>query len=140
MTRRAGQESEAVKRLVQDLDDDAVREILVHCLEGSISTSVELMQMLIETEDSAAVRAAIDDVTSRAATLSRSGDSLLRDRVDDLTQLVVENEIGCRRIAEMLQSHYDSPEEATTIDQGIAFCERLFDWSVQQSEEASVAL
>lgn len=137
---RTGQESEAVKRLVQDLDDDAVRDILVHCLEGSISTSVALMQMLIETEDSAAVRAAIDDVTSRAATLSRSGDSLLRDRVDDLTQLVVENEIGCRRIAEMLQSDFDSPEEARTIDEGIAFCERLFDWSVQQSEEASVAL
>ena len=117
-----------------------MREILVHCLEGNISTSVALMQMLIETEDSAAVRAAIDDVTSRAATLSRSGDSLLRDRVDDLTQLVVENENGCRRIAAMLHSHYDSPDEARTIDEGIAFCERLFDWSVQQSEEASVAL
>ena len=137
---RAGQESEAVKRLVQDLDEEAVRAILVHCLEGSISSSVALMQMLIETEDPAAVRAAVDDVTRRAATLSRSGDNLLRNRVDDLTQLVVENESGCRRIAEMLQSDIDSAEEARTIDEGIAFCERLFDWSVQQSEEASVAL
>ena len=89
MTRRAGQESEAVKRLVEGVDDDAVRDILVHCLEGSISTSAALMQLLAETGDSAAVRAAVDDVTRRAATLSRSGDSLLRDRVDDLTQLVV---------------------------------------------------
>ena len=129
-----------MKRLVQDLDDDAVRDILVHCLEGSISSSVALMQLIIETEDPAAVRAAIDDVTRRAATLSRSGDSLLRDRVDDLTQLVVENEGGCRRIAEMLRSDIDSPDEARTIEEGIAFCERLFDWSVQQSEEASVAL
>jgi len=137
---RTGQESEAVKRLVQDLNDNAVRDILVHCLEGSISSSVALMQLLIETEDPIAVRAAIDDVTRRAATLSRSGDSLLRDRVDDLTQLVVENEGGCRRIAAMLRSDIDSPEEARTIDEGIAFCERLFDWSVQQSEEASVAL
>jgi ubiquinone/menaquinone biosynthesis C-methylase UbiE len=29
---------------------------------------------------------------------------------------------------------------APTVEAGIAFCERLFDWSVQQSEEASVAL
>src|SRR4026207_194327 len=99
MTPRAGQESEAVKRLVQDLDDEAVRGILVHCLEGSISTSVALMQLLIETEDPGVGRAAIDEVTRRAAALSRSGDSLLRDRVDDLTQLVVENEIGWRRVA-----------------------------------------
>ena len=89
MTRRAGQESEAVKRLVEGLHDDAVRDILVHCLEGSISTSAALMQLLAQTGDPAAVRAAVDDVTRRAATLSRSGDSLLRDRVDDLTQLVV---------------------------------------------------
>lgn len=89
MTRRAGHESEAVKRLVEGVDDDAVRAILVHCLEGSISTSAALMQLLAQTGDPAAVRAAVDDVTRRAATLSRSGDSLLRDRVDDLTQLVV---------------------------------------------------
>jgi hypothetical protein len=89
MTRRAGQESEAVKRLVEGLEDDAVREILVHCLEGNISTSAALMQLLGATGDPGAVRAAVDDVTRRAATLSRSGDSLLRDRVDDLTQLVV---------------------------------------------------
>jgi SAM-dependent methyltransferase len=98
------------------------------------------MQMLIETENAAVVRAAVDDVTRRAADLSRSGDSLLRDRVDDLTQLVLENEQGCSRIAEMLRSHMDSPDPAPSVEEGIAFCERLFDWSVQQSEEASVAL
>jgi len=40
----------------------------------------------------------------------------------------------------MLRSNVDSPEPAKSVDEGIAFCERLFDWSVQQSEEASVAL
>ena len=40
----------------------------------------------------------------------------------------------------MLRSNMDSPERAHSVDDGIAFCERLFDWSVQQSEEASVAL
>lgn len=69
-----------------------MRDILVHCLEGSISASVALTQLLIETKYPAVVRAAVDDVTRRAATLSRSGDSLLRDRVDDLTRLVVEND------------------------------------------------
>src|SRR6476659_7727004 len=137
---RAGQESEAVKRLLLGITDNAVRDILARCMDGSISPSVALMQMLIETEDEVIVRAAVDDVTRRAAALSRSGDNLVRDRVDDLTQLVVENEHGCRRIAEMLRSNMDSPDPAPSVEEGIAFCERLFDWSVQQSEEASVAL
>lgn len=137
---RSGIESEAVKRLLAGIDDENLKTILARCLDGSISPSVTLMQMLIETEDAAAVRAAIDDITRRAASLSRSGDSLLRDRVDDLTQLVVENERGCERIAAMLQTDMDSPARAPSVEQGIAFCERLFDWSVQQSEEASVAL
>jgi len=136
---RTGSESEALRRLIHGIDD-GMKGILARCLDGSISPSVALMQMLIQTEDAGLVRAAVDDVTRRAATLSRSGDSLLRDRVDDLTQLVVENEPGCSRIAEMLRSNMDSSTLAPTVDEGIAFCERLFDWSVQQSEEASVAL
>jgi Methylase involved in ubiquinone/menaquinone biosynthesis len=130
----------AVQRLVVGIEPDAHREILVRCLEGSLSPAVALMQLLIDTEDAAAVRSTIDKLTLRAATVSRATDSLLRDRVDDLTQLVVENELGCERIAEMLRSNMDSPEMAPTVEAGIAFCERLFDWSVQQSEEASVAL
>ena len=91
---RAGLESEAVKRLLRGIRDDAVRQILARCLDGTISPTVALMQMLIETGNAVTVRAAVDDVTRRAAALSRSGDSLLRDRVDDLTQLVLENEQG----------------------------------------------
>jgi SAM-dependent methyltransferase len=138
--KRAGHESEAVKRLVHGVRDEVTRDILVRCLDGSISPSVALMRLLIHTENAATVRAAVDNVTRRAAALSRSGDSLLRDRVDDLTQLVVENEPGCIRIAEMLRSNIDSAKPAPSVEEGIAFCERLFDWSVQQSEEASVAL
>jgi SAM-dependent methyltransferase len=47
---------------------------------------------------------------------------------------------GCDRIAVMLRSGIDSSAAAPTVDAGLAFVERLFDWSVQQSEEASVAL
>src|SRR4029078_1129062 len=122
------------------IEPAANRDILRRCLSGSLSPAVALMQLLIETEDAAQVRAAVDDVTPRAASLSRATDSLLRDRVDDLTQLVVENEPGCEKIAEMLRANVDAPEPARSVEEGIAFCERLFDWSVQQSEEASVAL
>jgi len=133
-------ESGAVDRLTAGIEPVANREILRRCLSGSLSPAVALMQLLIETEDAAKVRAHVDDVTQRAASLSRATDSLLRDRVDDLTQLVVENEPGCEKIAEMLRSNVDSPDQAPSVEEGIAFCERLFDWSVQQSEEASVAL
>lgn len=130
----------AVERLTAGIEPAAHREILVRCLSGALSPAVALMQLLIETEDASAVRAAVDEVTRRAASVSRATDSLLRDRVDDLTQLVVENEPGCEKIAEMLRANVDSPAPALSVEEGIAFCERLFDWSVQQSEEASVAL
>lgn len=133
-------DSGVVRRLTAGIEPPRHREILMRCLSGTLSPAVALMQLLIETEDAAAVRATVDEVTRRVASVSRSSDSLLRDRVDDLTQLVVENEPGCERIAEMLRSNMDSPVMATSVDEGIAFCEQLFDWSVQQSEEASVAL
>jgi len=101
---RTGLESKAAKRLVDGVTDAALREILIRCLEGTVAPTIALMQMLIETEDAVIVRAAVDDVTRRAADLSRSGDNLVRDRVDELTQLVVDNEYGWSQIAEMLRS------------------------------------
>jgi SAM-dependent methyltransferase len=130
----------AVLRLTEGMEPPEQKDILVRCLSGSMSPAVALMRLLIETEDAAAVRAAVDEVTRRAAHISRATDSLLRDRVDDLTQLLVENEPGCEQIASMLKSDVDSPKPAASVEEGIAFCERLFDWSVEQSEEASVAL
>jgi ubiquinone/menaquinone biosynthesis C-methylase UbiE len=134
------EEAPALERLTSGIEPQAHREILMRCLSGALSPAVALMQLLIETEDATEVRAVVDEVTERAAKLSRATDSLLRDRVDDLTQLVVENEPGVEKIAEMLRADMDSPEPAKSVEEGIAFCERLFDWSVQQSEEASVAL
>ena len=130
----------AVLRLTEGMEPPEQRDILVRCLSGALSPAVALMRLLIETEDAAAVRATVDEVTRRAARISRATDSLLRDRVDDLTQLLVENEPGCEQIARMLKSDVDSPKPAASVEEGIAFCERLFDWSVEQSEEASVAL
>jgi len=132
-------EEGALARLTAGIEQPS-RDILARCLSGRLSPAVALMQLLIETEDASQVRATVDEITSRAASLSRATDSLLRDRVDDLTQLVVENEPGCEKIAAMLRADVDSPHPAPSVEEGIAFCERLFDWSVQQSEEASVAL
>jgi SAM-dependent methyltransferase len=132
-------ESAALERLIENIEPE-LREILRQGLSGVLPPSVALMQLLTQTEDAGRVRALVDEITMRAASLSRSTDSLLRDRVDELTQLSMENEQGCEKIAEMLRADVDSPEKAPTAEEGIAFCERLFDWSVQQSEEASVAL
>jgi hypothetical protein len=90
-------EASAVARLTAGIEPAAYQDILVRCLSGRLSPAVALMQLLIESEDAAVVRSAIDEVTRRAAALSRASDSLLRDRVDDLTQLVVENEPGCEK-------------------------------------------
>jgi cyclopropane fatty-acyl-phospholipid synthase-like methyltransferase len=79
------------------------------------------MELLIETEDLAATRAAATGVR-------------------ELEQLIDANVAGCERIAAMLRADVDTPKPARSVEEGIAFCERLFDWSVQQSEEASVAL
>ncbi|MEO5589427.1 MAG: class I SAM-dependent methyltransferase [Gemmatimonadaceae bacterium] len=130
----------AISRLTRGIEPPELRAIMMHCLDGSVSPAVTLMKLLIETEDASATRAAVDEVTQRAATLSRATDSLLRDRVDDLTQMVIENETGCEKIAGMLRANVDSPEPAESVEKGVAFCEQLFDWSVQQSPEASVAL
>ena len=88
---------------------------------GAISPPVTIMQLLIETEDVESARAAVRGV-------------------DELEQLMLANAEGCERIASMLRSDMDSAKPARSVEEGIAFCERLFDWSVQQSEEASVAL
>ncbi len=98
-----------------------VAAILERYRSGARSAPVTLMELLIETEDFAATRAAVAGVT-------------------ELEQLLSENAAGCQRIAAMLRSDMDSPKPATSVEEGIAFSERLFDWSVQQSEEASVAL
>ena len=88
---------------------------------------VALMEMLIGLEDTAR----IEEWLSRHPTSSaaRSIATLLR-----------ENDAGCDRIVQMLRSNVDTDEPAESVEEGLEFCRRLFDWSVQQSEEASVAL
>jgi hypothetical protein len=90
MSSRTGLEAEAISRLTDGLQPPAMRAILVQCLAGDIAPSVAISRMLAEGPLST-VRAAIDDVTERAASISRASDMLVHDRVDELTQVFVEN-------------------------------------------------
>jgi len=116
-------------------EDRAVADILERYLDGKLSAPVTLMQLLIETEDADAVRRTLADFSG---SVSDAADHQLRAR--ELQKLMTRNIDGCERIAAMLRSDMDSAKPARSVEEGIAFCERLFDWSVQQSEEASVAL
>jgi hypothetical protein len=89
MASRTGLEAEAITRLTDDLQPPGVRAILVQCLAGEVAPSTAISQML-RTGGALTVRATIDEVTHRAATLSRASDRLVQDRVDELTQIFVE--------------------------------------------------
>ena len=102
--------------------------IVLRCGAGEVSPPVALMQMLIATEDE---RLVADVVRARTASSARAA---------ELARLLDEHAHGCARITAMLRSDMDTPAPHATVDEGVAFARRLFDWSVQQSEEASVAL
>jgi hypothetical protein len=89
MTTRAGLEAEAINRLTDGIEPREVRAILVQCLAGDLAPSDAISRMLSES-GGVTVRLAIDDVTHRAATISRASDMLVQDRVDELTQVFVE--------------------------------------------------
>jgi len=89
MASRTGLEAEAILRLTDGLQPPGVRAILVQCLAGEVAPSAAISQML-RTGGALTARATIDEVTHRAATLSRASDRLVQDRVDELTQIFVE--------------------------------------------------
>jgi SAM-dependent methyltransferase len=105
----------------------SVQWIAARCETGEISPAIALMELLMLLQDADAVGAAVGEL----------GPS---DSATALQQLFRQHEDGCRRIAAMLKSGVDSPPQGASIGEGVAFCRKLFDWSVQQSEPASVAL
>jgi hypothetical protein len=90
MSSRTGLEAEAINRVTDSVRPPEVRAILVQCLAGEVAPSTAIARMIAES-GAATVRAAIDDVTHRAATSSRASDMLVQDRVDELTQVFVEH-------------------------------------------------
>ncbi len=99
MTTRAGLEAEAITRLTDGIEPRELRAILVQCLAGDLAPSDAIGRMLAES-GAATVRLAIDDVTHRAATISRASDMLVQDRVDELTQVFVEMVAAIKEVNE----------------------------------------
>ena len=90
MSSRTGLEAEAINRLTDGVEPPAIRAILEQCLAGEVTPSAAIARMIAQS-GAPTVRAAIDDVTHRAATISRASDRLVHDRVDELTQVFVEH-------------------------------------------------
>lgn len=94
MSRVEGTESAVVQRLTEGLEPSAVHSVMVRCLGGEISPQLALTQLIAETDNLEAVRQIVDEVTRRADRDSRCSDRMVRDRVDGLTQVLVESEAG----------------------------------------------
>jgi predicted TPR repeat methyltransferase len=108
--------------------DEVALAILARVDRATLSPAVALMELLIETED-VAETATILRRYSATSPAAASVHALLEARRD-----------GAGRVAAMLRADVDRPPVDGSIEDGIAFCRRLFDWSVKESEEASVAL
>ncbi len=102
--------------------------VVARCEAGEISPPIALMELLMLTPDADTVGTFVQSLDERSSAATA------------LSALFKQHESGCRRIAAMLQSGVDRPPQGASLDEGVAFCRTLFDWSVRQSEAASVAL
>jgi hypothetical protein len=102
MTSRTGLEAEAISRLTDGLQPTAIRAILVQCLAGEIAPSTAVARMLA-AGNATSIRGVIDDVTHRAATMSRASDRLVQDRVDELTQVFIESGAELADVSSQIQ-------------------------------------
>jgi len=97
-------------------------------LRAEASASMVVMELVQFTEDPAALARALPTLDGEPA------------RLRELARHLAENEAGCRTIVRMIRQGLDSPEVAGDAEDGIERCRKLFDASVAQSEESSVAL
>lgn len=95
---RTGDEAQAIDRLTGSVNPREARAVLARCLSGDLAPAAALAQLLHVTGSASAVRDVVDEVTRNAAIASRAGDRLLQDRVDELTQVVLDPELGVDRL------------------------------------------
>lgn len=105
-----------------------IQHIVDRYLRSEVSASVVLMELVQHTEDTTTLARILPMLTGEPA------------RLHALAQHLADNEEGCRTIVRMLHQRLDSPEIAEVAAEGIERCRKLFDASVAQSEESSVAL
>ncbi|MGJ7506305.1 class I SAM-dependent methyltransferase [Variovorax sp. GT1P44] len=110
-----------------------VMRLVTRFRNGNLSGQMTLMYWL-------KLGRTVEEIEAELATLTlqSSADDALH--FAELGAMLALHREGCVRIASMVGSGVDTEQPARTIDEGLAFCKRLFDWSSQQSSEASVAL
>ena len=105
-----------------------IQRIADRYLRAEASASMVLMELVQHTEDTTALARALPTLAGDAAKLR------------ELARHLADNEAGCRTIVRMIRQRLDSPEVAGDAEEGIERCRKLFDASVAESEESSVAL
>ena len=105
-----------------------IQHIVDRYLRSEASASVVLMELVQHTEDTTALARMLPTLAGDPA------------RLRELAQHLANNEAGCRTIIRMIRQRLDSPEVAGDVEEGIERCRTLFDASVAESEESSVAL
>lgn len=110
-----------------------VTRLITRFRNGNLSAQMTLMYWLKLGQSVEQIEAELEALTDRSAKEDAR-------HFAELSVMLETHRDGCLRIAAMVGSDVDSDQAARTIDEGIAFCKRLFDWSSQQSSEASVAL
>jgi cyclopropane fatty-acyl-phospholipid synthase-like methyltransferase len=105
-----------------------IQRIVDRYLRSEASASIVLMELVQFTEDTEALARVLPTL---------AGDP---DKLGELRRHFAENEAGCRTIVSMIRQRLDSPEVARNAEAGIERSRKLFDASVAQSEESSVAL
>ena len=111
-----------------DVATAEIQRIADRYLRSEASASMVMMELVQLTEDTHALARALPALKGEPA------------RLRELAQHLAENEAGCRTIVKMIRQRLDSPEPADGADDGIERCRKLFDASVAESEESSVAL
>lgn len=105
-----------------------IQRIVDRYLRSEASASMVLMELVQLTEDTTALARTLPTLAGEPA------------RLRELARHLADNEAGCRTIVRMIRQRLDSPEVAGDAEEGIERCRKLFDASVAESEESSVAL
>lgn len=106
---------------------------------STIAVSVALTRLLLEHDSTAAAERAIDEALQRTTDPDEHGRYEDRQQLLAMRELLRANRARCEWITEVRRTGLDTAEGASSTDDVIARCERLFDWAVERSEEGSVA-
>ncbi|MDF1503435.1 hypothetical protein [Roseisolibacter sp. H3M3-2] len=124
---REGLEAELVARLTRDVAPEAARRALLRCLDGDLSPRATLAMLVLAQGSVTTVRELVDEITARTDEDSRAGDSLVRDRADELTRLFVEHEAALGRAVARWRADPGWLEADGAAADEASYFERTFD-------------